>query len=233
MALTFGNKNSASGTSAAPTVTAPAGSSGDLLIVAIAFNDGTKTIADNNGATPCTEDLDFDIFSGGAGGGRMAVYHRVIGGSEPASYAFTLSASDRWAISSFLINGQHADIWDVAPVTTGVNTVLPGTSVNSAGITTLNDGALVIACATQDTSAPDFTAPGIQTGGWTEIHTIDAGQPLATAYMIKASAGATGNAAFGADTSKNMAALKQFSIKPAVTTVVKDLIMAGFIPFAR
>ncbi len=176
MALSLIDTTTASGDSSAPSVTAPSGSSGDLLIVVINYN-ADATISDNNGGTPCTEDLEYNM--GGAGGGSIAVYSREIGGSEPANYAFTLSASNRWAMTAFLLRDHHGDIYDVVPAGAH-NQGTPASSIVCDEITTLTDGAWAIAVGLVDNSAGawDVTDPS----GWTTISTVNSQQPQKVVY---------------------------------------------------
>lgn len=216
-----------SGTSTTPSVTLPtSGAVGDLLVVALSHNDGTVTVADNNGATPMTEDYDSGNDAGGLG---FAFYTRVMNGSEPATLNFTLSTSQRWAITAFIITGQNATIYDVAISTYDIR--LTTTTHTSNSCTTNTNNAWALAIDTLDSGTNTFSAgPG---GSWVEIATVNSGQPLAVYYLNQATAGATGNASFTSASSGNSLAMRQFAIKTAtVSTSVKDII-GGFIPFAR
>jgi len=208
-----------SGLSSAPSVDKPVGNSGDLLVVLISYN-ALPTVTDNNGGTPTTENLEFDIRGSGAGGGGIAVYTRVIGASEPATYNFTLSTSNRWTIVAFLVRGQHEDIFDISPAES--SNVTTGTSVICDSITTLTDNAMVIALATLDGSAVNFET-GSPGGDWEELATANIQQPIKVAYLMKSSAGATGDRSLSTVSSIGIAGLKQFSIKSAVTSNIKSI----------
>lgn len=199
-----------SGTSTTPSVSLPtSGVSGDLLVVAISHNDGTVTVADNNGATPMTEDYDSGNDAGGLG---FAFYTRVITGSEPATLNFNLSTSQRWSITSFIITGQDASIYDVAISTYDIR--LTTTTHTSNSCTTNTDNAWALAIDTLDSGTNTFSAgPG---GSWVQIATVNAGQPLAVYYLNQATAGATGNASFTSASSGNSLAMRQFAIKAMV-----------------
>lgn len=217
-----------SGTSTTPSVSLPAsGAVGDILIAIISHNDGTVTVADNNGATPMTEDYDSGNDAGGLG---LAIYSRVITGSEPSTLNFTISASNRWAITSFILTGQHATLYDVAISTYDIRLTTTTHTCNSC--TTNTNGAWALAIDTLDSGTNTFSAgPG---GSWTQIATVNAGQPLAVYYLLQSTAGATGNASYTSASSGNSLAMRQFAIKMATaSTSVKDLIGSGFIPFAR
>lgn len=208
MALSLINTTTSSGLDAAPTVSAPAGTSGDVLFVIISHNTGTATVADNNGSTPTTEDLDYDF---GTMTGGLAIYHRTIGGSEPASYVYTLSASNRWAMTAFLLRGVDAAIYDVAPAASS-NVGVPAASVISGSITTLSNNAWSIACGSIDDVTGAWNSIG---GSWVEIAKVNAQQPLLVSYLAKATAGATGDVTLTPTFSTNIGALLQFSIKEA------------------
>lgn len=199
-----------SGTSTTPSVSLPtSGVSGDLLVVALSHNDGTVTVADNNGATPMTEDYDSGNNAGGLG---FAFYTRVMNGSEPATLNFTISGSNRWAITSFIITGQNSTIYDVAITTYDIRVATTTHTSNSC--TTNTDNAWALAIDTLDSGTNTFSAgPG---GSWVQIATVNTGQPLAVYYLNKATAGATGNASFTSASSGNSLAMRQFAIKTAV-----------------
>lgn len=208
------NVTTASGSSTTPTVNTPTNISGDLLVVVISHNDGTVTVSDNNGSTPCTESLDYDIFAGGAGGAGIAIYYRVLGGSEPSTFTFTLSTTQKWAMTAFTMRGQHTDVYDVSP-TGSSNAATPGTTINSNSITTLTNNAWSIACGVIDSSTGTWNT-GSPGGSWVEIATVNLQEPVKVAYLIQTTAGATGNIAFTPVASTNISALKQFAIKEAL-----------------
>lgn len=120
--------------------------------------------------------------------GGLAIYHRTIGGSEPASYAYTLSASNRWAMTAFLLRGVDAAIYDVAPAASS-NVAVPGGSVVSNGITTLSDNAWSIACGSMDDSTGAWNSIG---GSWVEIAKVNAQQPLLVSYLVKSNSRSNG-----------------------------------------
>lgn len=217
-----------SGSSTTPSVALPAsGQTGDLLVVYITHNDGTVTVTDNNGATPMTEDYDSGNDAGGMG---VAIYTRVITGSEPDPLNFTLSATNRWAITSFILTGQNATIYDVA--IGSYNYELGDTTPDFTGCTTNTDGAWVMLFGGIDSGTTTWTGgPG---GSWVEIATVNTQQPLIAYYLNQATAGAVSGVATAISAGSNSLCMNMFAIKPAAAgTVVKDLIMSGMIPFPR
>ena len=231
MAIALVNTNTNSGSSSAPSVTLPAGSVGDALIVVINHNDGTLTNSDNNGATPLAKDLEFGTINPDAGGGGQTIFSRILTGSEPSTLNFTQTGSNRWAITAFILSGVDSTIYDVAPPSASTK-ALPGTTVNSASVTTLTDGAWAIACAIIDdaTGAWDSGA----SGSYTQLSIVNAQEPQKIMYQAVATAGASGACTFTPTFSTNIAALGQFAIKPTTAVAsIKKLISFGMIPFSR
>lgn len=210
-----------SGTSTTPSATLPTGGAvGDVLIAIISHNDGTVTVADNNGATPMTEDYDSGNDAGGLG---LAIYSRVMTGSEPATLNFTISASNRWAITSFILTGQNATLYDVAISTYDIR--LTTTTHTTTGCTTNTDGAMALAIDTLDSGTNTFSAgPG---GTWVQVAIVNTGQPLGVYYLKKATAGATGDASFTSASSGNSLAMRQFAIKAAADSIILQSIIAN------
>lgn len=174
-------------------------------------------------ATPMTEDYDSGNDAGGTGVGW---YTRVITGSEPATLNFTISTTNRWAITAFIITGQNATIYDVAISTYDMR--LATTTHTCAGCTTNTDNAWAIAFDNLDSGTNTFSAgPG---GSWTQIATVNTQQPIAVYYLEKTTAGATGNASFTSTNSGNSLAMRQFAIKAATvaaTSTYSTLLMMG------
>lgn len=204
-----------SGSSAAPSVSLPtSGVTGDLLFVLISHNDGTLTTADNNGLTPLAEDFDSGNDAGGMG---VSIYSRVMTETEPSTLNFTMSGSNRWAITSFIIGEWDGTTkYDVAIDTFDYQ--LSTTTPSCAEITTITNGAWAIAFLGIDSGTNTITGgPG---GSWVEIATVNTQQPLAVYYLEKATAGATGSAGFTVSASTNCLGMRQFAIKPSGTPPV-------------
>ena len=135
--------NTSSGT--AISVSAPTGTAnGDLVLVYLAGN-GAITFADNNGATPFTEDVaDFQYVSDGT----ISLFSRRIQSGDPTTYNFTRSTSDRWTAIAVSFQNPHSSvIYDVAASTNSAGPVTTGTAVD---ITTLNANSIHIAVLSND-----------------------------------------------------------------------------------
>lgn len=201
-----------SGTSTSPSVSLPtSGQVGDTLYVYISHNNGTITVSDNNGVTPMSENYDGGNDSGGMG---VAIYSRVLDGSEPSTLNFTLSASTDWAVSSFIV--ASADGYDVS--ISSFNYYLNDTSPTCTECTTITNGAWAIAFLAIDTNG-DRTINGGPGGSWVEINTINTARPHSIWYLEKATAGATGNVDFTVSASTNSLGMVQFAIKPTSAPV--------------
>lgn len=192
-------------------MTAPAGgTTGDRLYVIVDHNSETTTCVDNNGATPTTEQGEYQ---GAGGSGGFAVYYRDIGGSEPGSYAYTLSGSQRWAVVAFTLRGMHAsNAFSVVPA---FGTNESSTAPTCPGITTLTANECVVAVAAIDGPFDGVFTAG--PSGFTEIQTETGQQPTSVYYKVFASAGATGDQDFTKTSAggNNNYTLTLFSIEEA------------------
>jgi hypothetical protein len=202
------SKNSAdSGT--AITVAAPAGTdTGDVVVVVIHGN-GETSFVDNNGATPFTENL-ADYTTGGT---TISVFSRRIQAGDPATYAFTLGASNRWSIVAVALQNPHdTDVYDIAPAEG--NTYVgsgAGTMVDFLSITTLTDNAIhLVACCVDSGTAGVSATPA----GYTHLQTTTAGQQVVSVcYKSIAATGATGTGTFTLDTDSVDRITLSFAIK--------------------
>lgn len=224
------SSSNSSTTGTAITVTAPTGTTtGDLVIISVHGNNQT-TIADNNGATPFTEDIN-DYKPNTSGGHTVSIFHRVIVGGDPTTYAFTLGTSGRWSIVARTYQNPHADIWDVAPSTTNAANAdnSSAATIDAPSFNTTTANAVHVAFGYFDDGAAG--EPSIEAGyGNTEG---DNDEPQISGDKVIASAGATGAVTFTGTTSAPRIALS-FALKTSADTVVKDLIGGfGIIPFAR
>ena len=85
----------------------------DVIVAMIHVNTNSTDISDNNGAFPFIEQV--EEVNGGTSS-RYAIYYRVAGASEPASYSFDLGGSWAWSMQIRVFSGvDTASVWDVAP----------------------------------------------------------------------------------------------------------------------
>ena len=207
MAIGITNVQTSSGSGTAISVTKPTGmSNGDLLVVVINHNGPDKTTADNNGATPTTKQIEVQG-SVPDNTGAIPIFYRYVGYAEPATYAFTLSGSDRWTIVAFGLSGADRTFpFNVLPADgndeTSAAPTCPGATVIA------NSMALAVA-------GTDGTGAGTFSGGpstWTEVGTVNLQQPLSVFYKMMPSAGATSDQDFATSTSGFNYTVSIFSI---------------------
>lgn len=173
----------ASGTAAS--VAAPAGTTtGDVVIVVVHYN-GARTIVDNNGSTPFTEDLnDF-----AAPSATISVFSRRIQAGDPSTYNFTGGGSDRWTVVAVTFQNPNAGaIYDVAPISGNCNTNAGATTLTSLTITTLTDGAIHCVVCCPDNPAAAIVKPS----GYTEEQNNATNQAVDFSDKLIVSHGATG-----------------------------------------
>lgn len=219
MGLSLVNAQSNSGSGTAITVTKPTGlASGDRLIVIVNHNNETLTVSDNNGATPTTKEN--GEMGGGVGTGAFTVFYRNAGGSEPASYAFTMSGSDRWAVVGFGLRGQAASIWDVTPA---FGQQESSSAPTCPACVTIASGAWAFACAGIDNAAGGTfnAAPA----GWTLVATQNGQQPISIYSLEMLTPGSTGAQDFGATAVVTNYTLTCFSVAPLMPG--RGMLLAG------
>ncbi|MFA6354853.1 MAG: hypothetical protein WCW65_00275 [Candidatus Paceibacterota bacterium] len=102
------------------------------------------------------------------GNSNQALYYKVAGPSEPASYTFGLSSSSRFAVT---INAYRGCFNITTPIDTSSNTeyVTSNTTYRAASMNLTSSYTTVIIFPSVNASgAKTFTAPITQSGGWTE-----------------------------------------------------------------
>lgn len=201
IAVRASNQNSSS-TGTAITVSAPAGTTTGDLVVCIIQGNGQETLSDNNGGTPFTEAPNFSDYKPNTSNGHvMSVFYRVIQAGDPSTYAFTLSASSRWAIVAIAISGTNPT-FDVAPNTANAandDSASTGT-INAPAITVVDNSIHIVFCGWDTGAIGTITTPA----GYTlAANANGGGEPTHASYKAFASGGSTGavqcaNTEFGA-----------------------------------
>jgi hypothetical protein len=202
----------------AMTVSKPTGATtNDILIFLINVND-TKTVTDNNGSYTVTfASLGRRAYNSNSAG--YYIGYRVVGASDPASYAFTLSGSDRWSIICLCY--QYVDtstIWDVEPTSTTEN-IDTYTPFATDAITTVANGAMIVAAAFGDTASATFNStPG---DSFNSRENNDGEQLIAAADKAMATAGAQSAVSWGSATASQEVATQIFSLKPTAAAAAE------------
>jgi hypothetical protein len=200
--------------------------SGDWVMIWVSGN-GNRTFVDNNGGSSFSEQLDNNTSTGG-----KALYYRTAGGSEPSSYAFTMSGIDRWNLTGLVLRGvDTASPFDVAP-DAGAGTSASGTgaTLTVPSITIATAGAMGFMYGTVDNATATFSSP---TNGYTDEIERGAGQVAALYRQIWASTGATGTAAI-TQSSASAWWTSHYAVKPAAGGGVTEQPIAkrfGGVPF--
>lgn len=181
MAIAFRASNKAvvtSGTSI--TVTKPTGTtSGDILVVCLGATT-SRTLTPSDGET-WTE-----IQSGNSTFTIWSYWH-LCGGSEPASYSFSVAMGESSTRLSAIMAGLSG-VDNTTPINVSDEVLQTGTTINSPDITTTSDGCMILTCIVVN-GTTTITDPT----GFTFIDEIEGHDPdSAFSYMAQASAGATG-----------------------------------------
>lgn len=182
---------------------------GDVIVVSVHAN-ANASFTDNNGSFPFTKDYEG---SGGPGGQDYAIFTRVAGASEPATYNWTLSEPQRWSIVLEVYSGVDASIWDVAP-TVGTRNTGSSTTATAPSITTLTPNAKALVRYGWDTSTAVTTSNVTNNFGDKVEITSPQGQAGYSKEIQVASA--VGSTAVTLDSSRSWFA-HSMALKPAVT----------------
>jgi hypothetical protein len=175
--------------------------SGDVIVAFMNQNAGQDAglgaaFSDNNGANSFVKQLEYWATpSTTASDAALAIFHRVAGGSEPASYSFNGSspATQVWAIGLIQLRGVDNNvIWDVPPQWLNLGENLTGTAHSAPSITTVTDNALALYLVGGD-ARNLYSTP---TNGFTDANITGAVQntdwALGGAYKTITTAGAVG-----------------------------------------
>ena len=185
----------------------------DVIVAMIAGNLAGLNFSDDNGATPFTEQ--FEETNGGTSS-SYAIYYRVAGASEPATYSWTLGSSTAWSLQISVFSGvDTSSVWDVAPSASTRSFDDTGTANPAVAptMTTSADGAMGIIAFFSDSTAT-FSSP---TNGYgTEVGPASS-RAQASYIRIWASAGATGTSSATMSASNDWTA-HQFALKPGGVT---------------
>lgn len=167
--------------------------SGDLLVVSI-HNNTSATLSDNNGSYPFTENDEDGLTSS-----NRALYWRIAGSSEPATYHWTLTASQRWAIiiiqlrapSGYSVQNPPIDVGGGTP-NEALSTTITATSI------TVVEHSLLLAIGYADNSSVTFSA---HPSGMTVAETRSTNQALSASYLQDSPSGSTGSKTWTIDSS--------------------------------
>ncbi len=220
----------------AVTVAVPAGTaSGHVMVASIAVRPSTISITAPAGWTLRDETLQT-----AGNSSRMATYYRVAGGSEPASYTWTLSAGNT-GVSGGIATFSGVD--NATPVDVSSATATPSSLTHTAASVTTTLASTMLVGSFEFTSSPspgNWNPAGGE--GMTEAVDItslpppnDAGIALLMSYGIQAAAGASGTrsavaSGVGADTGvAHLLALRPSGTIQVVMTGSVDNINAGSI----
>lgn len=181
---------------------------GDLLVVEWSNDNGRSIVSVPTGFL-----LHKSLSSGGTG----YMYYKFAGASEPATYTFVISGSEKAVGSSNRISGaRNPNPFDVAAVT---NTGTGDSAPVCSSITTTQADCLLLAKYHQDNSPLDTPDSGYPSG-YTGVYALGTGVvsgPVigGLAHKAQASAGASGTATFDSTSNTNNWGTIHAAIAPA------------------
>jgi hypothetical protein len=212
LGITFRAAASASAASGNLTVSLPSGTvASDVMVASIAVRPNTATITAPVGWT-----LQRRTDNANATASSLAIYYLVAGGSEPASYTWTLSANTGSAggIQTF----SNVDTQNPVDIDLGQNTASALTHTSPTVTTTLTNTMLVTSYAFA--SSATWTPPG---GTFEEVDTASLTVPNSTGisleadYATQAAAGATGTYTATASNDTDVGNSHILALRPLIT----------------
>ncbi|HET7138764.1 MAG TPA: PKD domain-containing protein [Arthrobacter sp.] len=200
--------NSSTTATSTVTLTRPtAAAAGDVLVASIT-TDLNPAVTAPAGWTAMVNGL--SVNSSPSSGARIFAYYRVVGASDPASYAWGLGTAAKWGGGITAYRGANQATPLDSPVVTAVDTTYTATSITLPSITTASNGAMLIGGIGYDSGTPGTTPPS----GFTERWEAAGGQIAEEADRPQATAGATGTATWTFSTAKASGAWRA-ALKPA------------------
>lgn len=195
--------------------------SGDVIVATINANGAGNTVTDNNGSTAFTADHN----TANPDSGSYYVFSRVCGGSEPATYSWTLGSSNRWSVVLRQYRGVDATIWDVAPGASTVTTGLVSATAVASSITIATSGACGLVLMGDDAFPTTTTFTSID-NSYANTQSETGQQYQTTSDKLGLSTGSTG--ATTVTSSANVSyVIYQVALKPAASVTSKLLALLG------
>src|SRR5262249_42181293 len=206
--IAFRSAGVSGGASGNLTINKPAGTAlNDVMIAAVGVRPNTATITApagwtllrrNDNANPTAHSL--------------AIYYKVAGAAEPASYLWTLSANtgNAGGISSF----SGVDINNPVDVDAGQNTAAALTHT-APSITTTKTNTMIVSAFAMSSGAT-WTPPGAMTEGFDTSSIVSGnGETVEMAYVAQAAIGASGTFTATASTDPDVGNTETLALVPA------------------
>jgi hypothetical protein len=195
----------ASGTGTSLSVTHGLAIQANDVVVAFVHVNGNQRVTPNAG-TGFTELVD----AAGPDTNGHAIYSKVAGAAEPASYQWTMPTNERWSVEIRVFrNVNTASIWNVAPSASSRSSSTNGGTATAPSASITTPGAMGIVWVLSDTATQTFSNPTNSYGS----ALVAPGQPQATYLRSFTTAGATGATSVTQSTNDWMA--YQIALRPA------------------
>ncbi len=200
------------GNTASAAINKPAGTAAnDLLVVGISYQKGSSEVI-----TPPLGWL-LAIKNDNSTDAGLAVYYKLAGGAEPASYAFTLLSGSKWSIGISRISGVNTAL----PIGSSAGTTGNGVTVTAPSITTSANNALVL-CYHTNKKASTYTPDGTTTERYDAPNSADGSASNMLATFLKPTFGITGNKSATSSDSESWSSV-QLAINSAIILPVEFL----------
>lgn len=188
---------------------------GDFLYAAVQVNSTATTISPPDASWTLIEDTPV---AGTAN--HVSIYWKTVGASEPATWTFTLSASQ--ACQGYL--RADSSMATASPIDASSEVQAPsnGATLTATGVTTTQANDLIIAAWFWTGNRTVVTSPG----DLTIRHQVTGGPGLVVAEGVQATAGATGDKVVTINTPTGWGS-QLIAVKPAATGAALSATVAG------
>lgn len=194
----------------------------DVVVATINANGVSNTVTDNNGSTPFT----FDDYGDNPDSARFYVFRRVVGSSEPSTYAWTLGTSNRWSVVLRQYRGVDTSVvWDVAPSASTRSTGTLMSTASASAITIVTNGAMGLVLMGDDAFPTTTTYTSVD-NGYGNVQSESGRQYQATVDKANLAPGSTGATAITSSANVSYV-IYQVALRPSVVSLPKPLIVSS------
>ncbi len=188
----------------------------DFMIALLVSTIGSDNDGSTMSSAPPGWTLEHDYTQSAASGQHVYIYWKIAGASEPSSYSWAWTSSCGWVAQITTFRG--IDTSSPIHVEGAVNQE-SSSSPMSPSMTTTEDNCMIWLYDMCDDDDVPFSGGEPSGTSWidqTEIGSPGNGLGISTAYLVQASAGATGDRDWTLDNSEENSG-QQYALKPAPT----------------
>ena len=205
MAIAFEATTTAGGSGTTASPSWPTTTSGHVCVAHIHWNGPPGSVTNSD----FTFQLSNREYNGPSA--QVDIAYRVLDGTETGSTSFS-SDSNRYQVDLITFSGvDNSSVYDVVPSASSENTGSGSTNTTNS-LTTITNGAMMIALAVNDSNTVSFTGTP---SGWNVAQNNSGNQLLSSVYLSKATAGLQGAISWTQSSSNGTWLNNIYALKPA------------------